>query len=1756
MAKKQIKNYVFLPGAAGVGKIKVLDKIDQESILLITNTTDNTTLYNFGDGSKKITTTFQRVQDNQDPDFPYATSTSEGITHIIFQFDTSTQSSTDNLQIFVEAEEAVFRPYKFGTDAIERMRIAAPQSMIDADFEYGLQPTKWQTIDIQRGYPSIFEIPGSETTIDTITTDASSATSGIGDSLITVTTVVNHDMEVGQPIRISGTDDDVTGSSRANGSFIISDVPYANQFTYYAKGRVGTTNGESIKSSYTSLKKGGFYTGAEIGTPTFTVESQGSSGTVYSFFNLPAGSNRVAYGGTGGAVVGSPLSGTGIANGTQVTGLTGVTTTKTVNTDVFSGQNSIILDDTATVAVGAALSTNVSGVATALFVTNIVNNTLSLSGPLQESYLGGSSDLGQKEVQSLHSNGSGALFDVTRRNGHYAVALTNISKSITGTSGTTIIGVNNITNLLVGMTVSGSSIGAGTTIVGLGTNTVEISQGTSGAVSTANFSNPGVGYTTNDRIRLSGNFLGGGLNNDCIVRVVETGAGGSISSISSSKVVTPVSTAKISTAQAKTGGSSLLLNGTSDGITITDAITDVNYSELYIGDNDFSIDFWIYRNRISVAEVLVDARTTASTDVRPHININANNNVVYGVGGNTRITGTTQILASTWTHIAVSRNSGTTRLFVNGVEDGTDTTNDTFATAASYVVTVGKLGYGASGYASAYIDNFRMTYSYGRFASAFDASALAISNDVYNSVLCNFRGLNNATTFQDDSKGRAILSSAIYTNVQGLSSQNGSGATYTITRSGGGSSTYSVTQTSGGSGYVATETITVDGSVLGGVSTVNDLTITVNTVDANGTVLTSSANGTASDGYLTSISMGDFNNKASNSGTGLEVSVSRGNGVYGVTVDTAGTGYYPEYQEFIPGNQLGGQTPANDLTLTTNNLSTSAFGAVNSVSVSGTPIAADSITFYPSLTLSEPTTATIADDTAITFSSIASIGCTFASNHGLTPGSPVFVTVGSSGQNHDLVGGPRIIESIPELDKIVFKARSAGQVGAAITGEIYTRPDCFYIHRPFDGGVLLGTGSPTHGVTAVRQSKKYLRYQSGKGIMFTTGTLMAPSYDLRSGTSNGTAVGSIVTFITDDVEHGLQAGAEIIIKGFSTSGYNGHYEVQTIVDEYTFTVLATETLGATNALLADQPQVSLYQWKGSTVRAGAFDDQNGIYWQYDGINLSIGLRSSTYQIAGTIAVNTDSNTVTGTNTRFREQLIAGNKIVIRGMTHTVTHIASNTELTVTPDFRGVNNVSGVKAALIKDILIPQSQWNLDRGDGTGPSGYKIEVNKMQMYGFQYSWYGAGFIDWMLRGPNGDYLYVHRLKNNNRNTEAFMRSGNLPVRYEVINEGAKTKLTAPVGTGSTTLSIDDVRLLPTAGSLYIDNEIINYTGVTTATNTLTGITREGTYSNYYSGSTRTYSAGIATDHSSGTGAILLSNTATPIISHWGSAYLTDGLFDTDRGYIFNYQATGFDISTVKQTAFLIRLSPSVSNAILGDLGERELINRAQLLLKGLEFTATGGTATQGVVIEGVLNPQNYPTNPDDVEWFPLNNVSVGGQPSFAQIADGTRVTWPGAVTTYQYTNSLDRNFKSTWVPFLASEAANLRVGMQVSASGLKGGTTIRKIESYTFQSGGQTHRWVVLTNRVNAGTAGSTQFTFTTVDNRAIPGETIFSFIGSGGGGNATQLDLSDLKELNNTPIGGRGAFPNGPDVLAINVYTTDGSDFTGNLVLRWSEAQA
>ena len=267
--------------------------------------------------------------------------------------------------------------------------------------------------------------------------------------------------------------------------------------------------------------------------------------------------------------------------------------------------------------------------------------------------------------------------------------------------------------------------------------------------------------------------------------------------------------------------------------------------------------------------------------------------------------------------------------------------------------------------------------------------------------------------------------------------------------------------------------------------------------------------------------------------------------------------------------------------------------------------------------------------------------------------------------------------------------------------------------------------------------------------------------------------------------------------------------------------------------------------------------------------------------------------------------------------------------------------------MVSDKKSKQADFNGDVLDGTGSSGYILDISKMQMIGIQYSWYGAGFIDWMLRGDDGNFIFYHRMRNSNVNTEAFMRTGNMPVRYEVSNEGPNDRLGAAMDISQTTIPLEDASFFPPGGgTVMIDNEMIQYTGITG--DTLTGCTRSAPLTNFAAGATRTYTAGVAATHTARTGVILISNTITPIISHWGSAFQTDGGFDSDRGYIFSYTSTANTISTTRNTVFMLRLAPSVSNAIVGDLGERELLNRAQLLLEGIEITSDGTDASNNAI----------------------------------------------------------------------------------------------------------------------------------------------------------------------------------------------------------------
>lgn len=137
-------------------------------------------------------------------------------------------------------------------DPVTKLRVSEPTNLIDTDFEYGLQPTKWETLELINNTPSFFSKSG-DTTIPNI----SSITTITGSREITVRTSLDHGLAVGTPINVSG-----TKSLTADGSYIINSIPTSRTFTYLARENQFFT--ASIEDLYTAIVTGEFFQGSQI----------------------------------------------------------------------------------------------------------------------------------------------------------------------------------------------------------------------------------------------------------------------------------------------------------------------------------------------------------------------------------------------------------------------------------------------------------------------------------------------------------------------------------------------------------------------------------------------------------------------------------------------------------------------------------------------------------------------------------------------------------------------------------------------------------------------------------------------------------------------------------------------------------------------------------------------------------------------------------------------------------------------------------------------------------------------------------------------------------------------------------------------------------------------------------------------------------------------------------------------------------------------------------------------------------------------------------------------------------------------------------------------------------------------------------------------------------------------------------------------------------------------------------------------------
>jgi len=760
------------------------------------------------------------------------------------------------------------------------------------------------------------------------------------------------------------------------------------------------------------------------------------------------------------------------------------------------------------------------------------------------------------------------------------------------------------------------------------------------------------------------------------------------------------------------------------------------------------------------------------------------------------------------------------------------------------------------------------------------------------------------------------------------------------------------------------------------------------------------------------------------------------------------------------------------------------------------------------------------------------------------------------------------------------------------TTSLYVKSNSFGVHRPFDGGVEINAGYNADS-QIVRQTRRYFRYQSGKGLSSQFAINFNPPLDI----SSLTGIGTTATVVTR-YPHGLSTSQTVSVRdatvSFGPNYYNGTFQIKSIVDSNTFTYEMGDSNSATQA--DGFPQLIVKNWGGSRLRAGMFDFQNGMFYEYDGSTLYTVRRDSTSQLGGTISVTYGSNLVTGSGSNFLGQLSVGDMIVIRGQSYKVVNIPNNSAMYVQPAYRGTTN-SNIIASKTVDTRVAQDDWSIDPCDGTGETGYVLDVTRIQMAYMDYSWYGAGKIRFGFKDQNGEVIYVNEYKHNNKKNEAFMRSGNLPARYEIQNIGSPAFAPSLAHWG-TTVQMDgkydsDDAYLFTASSPFltfsgsttssIGSTNTNYTYVNPDGSTVTGLT--------------TYTTKTVSSFSANNDTLTINShgyTSGQYVQYFATTTI-NGLTIGNFYYVIvatrdTIKLTTTYVNAISGTnAVNLTNSPSAAGSVIRSnfafnvaktsvtgFGSR-IIHRYATTLGGLSNVANVVFGTQ--ITSSTISPRGTA--------YIYRVIDAGANQAFVDFFFQNDQTDPLATTnvipSVTSASAITHTVGTTTpVPSLIP-LISLRLSPSVDGgiTGAVGNRDIINRMQLTLDSLG-----VLTTHDAEIRLILNSQLDNVSWTSQGIPslseiishnsfdnllgGVNIFSFRATGNSpdslgrrtANAFSADISSLLSLGNCILGGDGVFPNGPDVLTIAAAPLNTTGITVNSPmsisarLSWSESQA
>jgi len=198
-------------------------------------------------------------------------------------------------------------------------------------------------------------------------------------------------------------------------------------------------------------------------------------------------------------------------------------------------------------------------------------------------------------------------------------------------------------------------------------------------------------------------------------------------------------TAQLSTAQAKFGPSSLLLDGTDDFVTSDNNID--------LSSGDFTVDMWIRPTSVTGYKGLWQSGTSSL------LNVYLIGDQVQGTvaGSTTLFLSSTRISANVWTMISVEREGNVHRLYINGVLEQSSSTGNR---PDDGVFAIGKNGFGDF---NGYIDELRLSSvaRYGGTSFTEPTANYAVDGDT-NSLL-HFDGINGSTDITNETDRGVIV---------------------------------------------------------------------------------------------------------------------------------------------------------------------------------------------------------------------------------------------------------------------------------------------------------------------------------------------------------------------------------------------------------------------------------------------------------------------------------------------------------------------------------------------------------------------------------------------------------------------------------------------------------------------------------------------------------------------------------------------------------------------------------------------------------------------------------------------------------------------------------------------------------------------------------------------------------------------------------------------------------------------------------------